>query len=85
MAGQGEMERHCRDAGIACVDQGTVRVHRRLDHGLVLIRNCGTAIATRNYGAKYEERSLEEVRGRRYLPLQGECRDCEQGGRRASQ
>lgn len=84
MAGQGEMERHCRDAGIACVDQGTVRVHRRLDHGLDLIRNCGTAIATRNYGAKYEERSLEEVRVCRYLPLQGERRDGGQGGQRAT-
>lgn len=85
MVGQGKIERHCRDTGPARVDQGTVRVHRRLDHGLVLIRNCGTAIATRNYGAKYEERLLEEVRERRYLPLQGECRDGGQGGRRASQ
>ena len=58
MAGQGEMERHCRDAGIACVDQGTVRAHRRLDHGLGLIRNCGADVAAQNYGSEYEERPL---------------------------
>lgn len=85
MAGQGKMERHCRDTGPARVDQGTVRVHRRLDHGVGRGRDGRAAVAVQDYGAEYEERPLGEAGRHRNVPLQGECRDGGQGGRRASQ
>jgi len=85
MAGQGEMECYCRDARIVCVDQGTMRVYRRFDHGVGLGREGRAAVAAQDYGAEYEERPLGEAGRHRNVPLQGECRDGGQGGRRASQ
>lgn len=70
MAGPREVVGDCRDTGIARVDQGTVRVHRRLDHGLGLGRDGGAAGAAQDYGAAYERRPLGEAGGYRHFPLQ---------------
>lgn len=80
MAGPRKMVGDCRDARQPCLNKGTVRVHRRLDHGFGLGRDGGAAVAAENHGAEYEERPLGEARRHRHVPLQGERRNGGQGG-----
>ena len=81
MAGPREVVGDCRDAGVAGVDQGAVRLssplryristgdssHRRLVDGFGLGRVRHAAGAAENHGAEYEERPLGEAGGHRHV------------------